>query len=189
MKTPSNEDEKMKLFMKPVIQKISNYFMRFMVNYEFKLEEGKKITSNIAHKLIETYLEIVSVEIISNKKLGLMEDEWRADAEKKVSIYIEFLIQQKKFETVVKYVDIDIMNKFNLMHLSKGLGTFLDVIEESVEIFDQTYVDLTIMFIYYYKTFTDIGPSQLISTLIKAFGNKKFVWDQDDENDRFASDN
>jgi hypothetical protein len=106
-----------------------------------------------------------------------MEDEWRTDAEKKVSIYIEFLIQQKKFETVVKYVDIDIMNKFNLMHLSKGLGTFLDVIEESVEIFDQTYVDLTIMFIYYYKTFTDIGSSQLISTLIKAFGNKKFVWD------------
>jgi hypothetical protein len=160
-----------------------------MVNYELKIDEGKKITANMAYKLIETYLEIISVEMIANKKLELIEDEMRSEAEKKIAIYLEFLIQQRRFETVVRYVDIEIMNKFNFLHQSKGLGTFLDIIEESVEAFDRTYIDLCLMFIYYFMSFTDLGQPQLISSLVKTFENKKFVWNFVDENDRFAIEN
>ena len=56
---------------------------------------------------------------------------------------------------VVKYVDLEIVNKFNILHVHKGLGTFLDMIEESVEAFDETYVDLSVLFINYYMKFTD----------------------------------
>lgn len=125
-----------------------------MVTYELKIDEGRKISANMAYKLIETYLEIISVEMVCNKKFNLIEEDTRNQAESKVAHYLEFLIQQRKFETVVKYVDLEIMNKFNLLHQSKGLGTFLDVIEESVTAFDKTYIDLTLMFIYYYMTFT-----------------------------------
>lgn len=169
--------------------KISNYFIRFMVNYELKIDESKKITANMSYKLIETYLEIISVEMITDKKLGLIEDDLRSEAEKKVPIYLEFLIQQRRFETVVRYVDIEIMKKFNFLHQNKGLGTFLDIIEESVEAFDRTYVDLCLMFIYYFMSFTDMSQSQLISALVKTFENKKFVWNLVDENDRFAIEN
>ncbi len=77
--------------------KISNYFMRFLANYDLKIDEGKKITANMAYKLIETYLEIISVETIYNKKLGLIEEEVRNLVEKKVAIFLEFLIQQRRF--------------------------------------------------------------------------------------------
>ena len=77
--------------------KISNYFIRFMVNYELKIDESKKITANMSYKLIETYLEIISVEMITDKKLRLIEDDLRSEAEKKVAIYLEFLIQQRRF--------------------------------------------------------------------------------------------
>ncbi len=72
-----NEDDKISFFKNPVIMKISNYFMRFLVNYDLKIDEGKKITANMAYKLIETYLEIISVETIHNKKLKLIEDDVR----------------------------------------------------------------------------------------------------------------
>ena len=83
----------MNYFKNPVIQKISNYFIKFMVNYELKIDEGKKITASRAYKLIESFLEIISVEMICNKKIGLIEKEDQSEAQNKVSLYLEFLIQ------------------------------------------------------------------------------------------------
>ncbi len=67
--------------------------------------------------------------MMSKTKLGLMSEADRIEAEKKVSLYLEFMIQQRKFDIVAKYIDIEIANKFNILHRYKGLGSFLDIIQ------------------------------------------------------------
>ena len=48
--------------------------MRFMVAHELKVDEEKKLTQNKVHKLIESYLEIVSIETITKSKMGLINE-------------------------------------------------------------------------------------------------------------------
>jgi len=39
LKSPENMDEKVNFYKKPVIQKIANYFMKFMLRHDLKINE------------------------------------------------------------------------------------------------------------------------------------------------------
>ena len=87
LKSPEDEDEKIIFYSNPLIQKLSQYFIKFMTNWQLKLDEENKITVNKAHQLIESFLEILAVSLIK-PNLQLLKQEDRSQAEKKVGFFV-----------------------------------------------------------------------------------------------------
>lgn len=85
---------------------IANHFMKFMVRYELKINEEKRITLNVAQKLIESYLEIFSIEKIRRENMNLLKNIVLEELNKKVGECLDFLIQQKKFDLVYEFMTL-----------------------------------------------------------------------------------
>lgn len=67
----------------------------------------------------------------------------------------------------------------NVVHKFKGLDSFIGSIEDSVEAFNETYVDLVAIFVFYFVKFTKVTPSKLISIVKKSFNEKIFKWNNE----------
>lgn len=78
----------------------------------------------------------------------------------------------------MKYIHNEIVFKLNILFENKALESLIDLIKESVEAFDECYVDLVTIFIYYYmKSANNFTSMHLISSLSKAFGaDVKYHW-------------
>lgn len=103
-----------------------------MVRHDLKINEEKRITLHVAQKLIESYLEIFSIEKIRRENMNLLKNIDSEELNKKVGEYLEFLIQQKKFDLVYEFMTIEIENSLNVVHKFKGLDSFIGMIEDSV---------------------------------------------------------
>lgn len=82
----------------------------------------------------------------------------------------------------MKYIHNEIVFKLDILYENKALESLIDLIKESVEAFDECYVDLVTILIYYYmKSANNFTSMHLISSLLKAFGaDVKYHWFEPD---------
>ena len=81
---------------------------------------------------------------------------------------------------------LEINHNLNIVHNFKGLDSFIDIILESNQVYDETFVDLVTIFLFYFIRFTNVSSLQLIRSLNKIFSDKLFHWGEDEngqEND------
>ena len=64
---------------------------------------------------------------------------------------------------------LEINHNLNIVHKFKGLDSFIDMILESNQAYDESYVDLVSIFLFYFIRFTNVTSQQLIRSLNKIF--------------------
>lgn len=64
---------------------------------------------------------------------------------------------------------LEIDFELNVLHKLKGLDSFIEIIQDSIDTYDESYVDLVTIFIFYFVKFTNAASAQLIRIIKKCF--------------------